>query len=85
MIQHYAIWDQVSVAAHSETQVVEYLNFLQEDVFLHPIQVRNGAYATPTVPGWGLEMYPEFVEAHTYPTGSVWRGREASGGITFLA
>ena len=80
MIQHYAIWDQVSVAAHSETQVVEYLNFLQEDVFLHPIQVRNGAYVTPTVPGWGLEMYPDFIEQHTYPTGvslagqrSIWR------------
>ncbi len=85
MIQHYAIWDQICVAAHSDTQVVEHLNFLQEDVFLHPIQVRDGAYITPTVPGWGLEMYPEFVEKHIYPTGSVWQGREASGGITFLA
>lgn len=85
MIQHYAIWDQISVAAHSETQVVEYLNFLQEDVFLHPIRVQKGAYVTPTVPGWGLEMFPDFVEKHTYPTGSIWQGREASGGITFLA
>ena len=80
MIQHYAIWDQVSVAAHSETQVVEYLNFLQEDVFLHPIQVRNGAYVTPTVPGWGLEMYPDFIEAAHLPDRhslagqrSIWR------------
>lgn len=85
MIQHYAIWDQVCVAAHSETQVVEYLNFLQEEVFLHPIQVRDGAYVVPTVPGWGLEMHPDFVEKHIYPTGSVWHSREASGGITFLA
>ena len=85
MIQHYAIWDQICVAAHSDTQVVEYLNFLQEDVFLHPIQVRDGGYVTPTIPGWGLEMYPDFVKRHTYPTGSVWQGREASGGITFLA
>ena len=67
MIQHYALWDQICVAAHSETQVVEYLNFLQEDVFLHPIQVRNGAYVTPTVSGWGLEMYPEFVRATHLP------------------
>ena len=85
MIQHYAIWDQICVAAHSDTQVLEYLNFLQDEVFLHPIHVRNGAYVTPTVPGWGLEMYPNFVEKHIYPTGSVWQGREASGGITFLA
>ena len=72
-------------ASHSETQVVEYLNFLQEEVFLHPIQVSNGAYVTPTVPGWGLEMSPDFVERHIYPTGAVWQGREASGGVTFLA
>ncbi len=85
MIQHYAIWDQICVAAHSDTQVVEYLNFLQEDVFLHPIQVRDGAYVTPIVPGWGLEMSPDFVEEHIYPTGSVWQDREASGGVTFLA
>ena len=53
MIQHYAIWDQICVAAHSETQVVEYLNFLQEDVFLHPIQVREGAYVYADSPRLG--------------------------------
>ena len=85
MIQHYAIWDQICVAGHSDTQVVEYLNFLQEEVFLHPIRVQDGAYVTPTVSGWGIEMYPDFVEKHTYPTGSIWQGREASGSVTFLA
>lgn len=85
MIQHYAIWDQICVAAHSDTQVVEYLNFLQDEVFVEPIKISNGAYIAPTVPGWGLEMYPDFVEKHIYPTGAVWQGREESGGITFLA
>ncbi|MDE0084908.1 MAG: mandelate racemase/muconate lactonizing enzyme domain-containing protein [Candidatus Poribacteria bacterium] len=85
MIQHYAMWDQICVAAHSDTQVVEYLNFLQDDVFIEPIKISNGAYIAPTVPGWGLEMYPDFVEKHIYPTGAVWQGREESGGITFLA
>ena len=85
MIQHYALWDQICVAGHSDTQVVEYLNFLQEDVFIQPIQITNGAYIAPSIPGWGLEMYPEFVENHTYPTGSIWQGRKESGGITFLA
>lgn len=85
MIQHYAMWDQICVAAHSDTQVVEYLNFLQDEVFIEPIKISNGAYVAPSVPGWGLEMYPDFVEKHIYPTGSVWKGREVSGGITFLA
>ncbi len=85
MIRHYALWDQICVSAHSRTQVVEYLNFLQDEVFIEPVEVEHGAYVTPTTPGWGLEMHPDFVERHIYPTGSVWQGREASGSVTFLA
>ncbi len=85
MIQHYGMWDQICVAAHSDTQIVEYLNFLQDGVFIEPIEISDGAYVAPTVPGWGLEMYPDFVDEHIYPTGSVWQGREKSGSITFLA
>ena len=85
MICHYALWDQIAVTAHSNTQVVEFINFLQDGVFLHPIEVADGAYVTPTRPGWSLDMHPDFIAAHTYPTGAVWRGREASGSIGFLA
>jgi len=85
MIRHYALWDQICVSGHSQNQVVEYLNFLQEDVFIEPVGVEHGAYIAPTTPGWGLEMRQDFIEKHTYPTGSAWVGREASGGVTFLA
>jgi L-fuconate dehydratase len=85
MICHYALWDQIAVAAHSEGQVVEHLNFLQDGVFLHPIEVAHGAYVPPTGTGWSLAMHPDFIARHTYPTGEVWQGREATGGITFLA
>ena len=85
MIVHYALWDQICVSGHSDTQFVEYLNFLQDEVFLHPIQTAGGAYVAPDRPGWGLEMKPDFVERHRYPTGEVWKGREKSGGVTFLA
>jgi L-fuconate dehydratase len=85
MICHYALWDQIAVAAHSETQMVEYLNFLQDGVFLHPVAVADGAYVTPARAGWSLEMFPEFIADHTYPDGKIWRDRQASGGITFLA
>ena len=85
MICHYALWDQIAVTAHSNTQVVEFINFLQDGVFLHPIEVADGAYVTPTRPGWSLDMHPDFIAAHTYPIGAVWRGREASGSIGFLA
>ena len=85
MIRHYALWDQICVSAHSQNQVVEYLNFLQEEVFIKPARVEHGAYVAPTTPGWGLEMRDDFVAKHTYPTGSIWIGREEDGGVTFLA
>jgi len=84
MIVHYAIWDQVKVASHSENQIVEYIGFLQDDVFLNPIQVKDGHYVSPSAFGWGLEMQEEFFNDHTYPTGSIWKNRVASGSITFL-
>ncbi|NKB71345.1 MAG: mandelate racemase/muconate lactonizing enzyme domain-containing protein [Candidatus Latescibacteria bacterium] len=85
MIRHYALWDQICVAAHSRDQVVEYLNFLQDEVFIEPVAVAQGRYVAPEGPGWGLEMQADFVARHTYPTGTVWQGREKSGGISFLA
>lgn len=85
MIRHYALWDQICVSAHSRNQVVEYLNFLQDGVFIEPVQIEHGSCVVPTTPGWGLEMHTDFLTKHTYPTGSVWIGRETSGGVTFLA
>ena len=85
MIQHYAIWDQIAVSGNSDGQVVEYLNFLQEDVFLEPVRMHQGSYVLPSQLGWGLEMKEDFVHEHAYPAGKVWQGRESSGGVTFLA
>ena len=84
MIVHYAIWDQIKVASHSDDQVVEYLEFLQEDVFKFPVRVKDGNYVTPEAHGWGLEMHKEFFDSHTYPTGRIWKERVESGSITFL-
>ena len=84
MIVHYAIWDQIKVASHSEDQIVEYIEFLQDGVFINPVQVEDGHYVTPNSFGWGIEMNEEFFNDHVYPTGRVWKDRVASGSITFL-
>jgi L-fuconate dehydratase len=84
MIVHYAMWDQIKVAGNLGSQVVEYLDFLQEEVFLQPIDVKNGCYIAPSNFGWGLEMKNDFVTAHQYPSGKVWKDRVESGSITFL-
>ena len=84
MIVHYAIWDQIKVSGHSKDQVVEYIEFLQSEVFINPVKIKDGHYVTPTAYGWGLEMKDNFFNNHIYPTGSIWKNRVASGSITFL-
>jgi len=85
MIQHYGMWDQIAVAGHSDTQLVEYIDFLQDSVE-HPVGVRDGCYVTPSVPGWGLEFRPEFIAQHSYPEGEVWSSRPADKkGVQFEA
>ncbi len=85
MIIHYSMWDQIKVSSHSENQICEYLNFLQDDVFTEPIKVKDGRYIAPDTDGWGLEMKDEFFKSHTYPTGSIWKDRVESGSIKFTA
>ena len=53
-------------------RLVEYLDFLQSEAFVHPIQVANGKYQRPTAPGWGIEMKEDFIAKHTYPYGTHW-------------
>ena len=85
MIQHYGMWDQIAVTGNSDTQLVEYIDFLQ-DAVEHPVEVRDGCYVTPTAPGWGLEFRPEFIAQHRYPEGVQWKDRPTQKkGVQFEA
>jgi len=53
----------------SEGRWLEYLEFLQQGVFKHPLEVNNGHYVLPVAPGWGLEMEEDFVARYRYPDG----------------
>lgn len=77
MIQHYGMWDQIAVSGHSQTQLVEYIDFLQHAVG-EPVATRQGHYVTPRAPGWGLDFITEFVDQHRFPDGPVWTSRPAN-------
>ena len=49
MIQHYGMWDQIAVAGHSDTQLVEYIDFLQDTVE-HPWLSATVATSHPPLP-----------------------------------
>ena len=67
MVGALSVFDQAWFG--SEGRLLEYLEFLQQGVFLHPLQVRDGRYVLPSAPGWGLEMEPDFVARYRYPDG----------------
>ncbi|MGJ8640116.1 MAG: enolase C-terminal domain-like protein [Opitutaceae bacterium] len=71
MIQHYGMWDQIAVSGHSDTQLVEYIDFLQ-DAVEEPVSISEGHYAPPHAAGWGLEFRADFLADHTYPSGKQW-------------
>ena len=85
MIIHYSAWDQICVSGISGNKFVEYLNFLQEDVFINPVKIKKGSYVLPEKFGWGLEMHDRFIQDHIFPNGYRWKGKESKGQITFLA
>lgn len=62
-----SVWDQAWFG--SQGRWLEYLEFLQQGVFLHPLRVENGHYQLSSAPGWGLEMHEEFVAKYVYPEG----------------
>jgi L-fuconate dehydratase len=62
-----AIFDQAWFG--SAGRWLEYLEFLQQGVFRHPLDVKDGHYMPSVAPGWGLEMHDDFVERYRFPDG----------------
>ncbi len=54
----------------SDGRWLEYLEFLQAGVFVHPLEVTNGHWQLPAATGWGLEMEDDFVARYRYPEGA---------------
>ncbi len=72
-VQHLSIFDYVAVSASLDNRVLEYVDHLHEH-FLDPVVMRGGRYMPPRAPGYSIEMRPESLAAHVFPTGSAWAG-----------
>lgn len=70
-VQHLAIFDYVAVSGTTENRIVEWVDHLHEH-FLHPAVVANGRYLIPTAPGYSVEMLPDSLDRHEFPSGPVW-------------
>ena len=73
-VQHISIIDYACVSASLEGRVTEFADHLHEH-FVAPVEMRRGRYVPPEVPGFGVELRPESLEAHRFPDGAVWKDR----------
>ena len=71
LVQHLAMFDFIAVAGDVDGRIVEMADHLHEH-FVNPVVIRDGRYIAPTVPGFGAELHQASIEAHRFPTGSVW-------------
>ncbi len=71
-VQHLSIFDYIAVSGSTENRVIEYVDHLHEH-FLDPVTMRGGNYLPPNRPGYSIEMKPESLAQHEFPSGPAWR------------
>jgi L-fuconate dehydratase len=64
-VQHLSMIDYLCIAGTKEERVIEYVDHLHEH-FVHPCEVRSGAYQVPRAPGFSIEMKPASLAAYTF-------------------
>jgi L-fuconate dehydratase len=73
-VQHLSIFDYICVGASLEDRILEYVDHLHEH-FRDPVEIKDGRYVPPSVPGYSIEMKPDSLDAYEFPNGSVWTER----------
>lgn len=76
-VQHLSMIDYVQISADINNRVVEFVDHLHEH-FEDPCVVVDGAYRTPTEPGFSIKMRESSIRDYGYPHGKEWQSRLAS-------
>jgi L-fuconate dehydratase len=78
LVVHFPFFDYAVVSRSQENRVVEFVDH-QHEHFVARVQVKNGRYLAPSVPGNNGEMLPASVDRWSYPTGTGWQELRDSG------
>lgn len=57
-VQHMSMIDYLCITGEKDSNRIEYVDHLHEH-FIDPCVVKNGAYMTPKLPGFSIEMKPQ--------------------------
>jgi L-fuconate dehydratase len=66
MVQHLAMFDSIAVSGTTTGRMIEFVDHLHEH-FVEPVEVREGRYWPPRLPGSGAQMLDASIVAHTVP------------------
>jgi L-fuconate dehydratase len=69
--QHLSMFDFVAVAGSRDGRDCEFVDHLHEH-FVSPVEVVNGFYRAPRVPGCSTEIRPESLSEFAFPHGAGW-------------
>ena len=70
-VQHLSMFDFVAVSGTRERRSIEFVDHLHAH-FIEPIDVRDGHYRAPRLPGAGMEMHAGSLARYAYPGGAEW-------------
>ncbi|WP_417362144.1 L-fuconate dehydratase [Galbibacter sp.] len=70
-VQHLSMIDFIAISGSMEDRVIEFVDHLHEH-FLDPVQLKDGAYMPPKMPGYSITMKQESLEKYSFPNGEVW-------------
>ncbi|MEX0361796.1 MAG: L-fuconate dehydratase [Allomuricauda sp.] len=71
-VQHLSIIDFIAISGSLEDRIIEYVDHLHEH-FLDPVEIKDGCYMPPQLPGYSIEMKEDSLRDHEFPNGIVWQ------------
>ncbi|WP_162652974.1 L-fuconate dehydratase [Lentilitoribacter sp. Alg239-R112] len=64
-VQHMSMIDYLAITGEKDSKRIEFVDHLHEH-FVDPCIIENGAYLTPFLPGFSIEMKPESIIEYTF-------------------
>ena len=76
-VQHFSIFDYISVSGSLENRMTEYVDHLHEH-FVNPVVMKGDRYVPPLSPGFSIEIMPESLDRFQFPDGEAWQNNQES-------
>lgn len=72
MVQHLAMADFIAISGSMDDRAIEYVTHLHEH-FVDPVQMRQGSYLAPSLPGMSAQMKDDSLRRFAFPDGAAWK------------